>query len=194
MARMTVADMWKGTLDKLTEEGKIREVAGLKIARENGGCDVTIWRGKARKPYANFRFRSKEAADAYVAREIESAKASEVRRTEARALADKRLAEMKAALVPGAIVVCSWGYEQTNVDFYEVVDRPSESFVTLREIAYETVPGSEGFMSDRVRPRPGDFRGKPFRKKITRDGIKITSYSSAFLTSADAEHYRSWYA
>ncbi len=50
----------------------------------------------------------------------------------------------------------SWGYEQTNCDFYQVVEVKNKS-VVLKKIKSKTVPGSEGFMSDSRLPEKGAF-------------------------------------
>jgi hypothetical protein len=46
----------------------------------------------------------------------------------------------------GDILHHSWGYDQTNCDFYQVVEAKKAS-VILKKIGAKTVPGSEGFMS-----------------------------------------------
>ena len=51
----------------------------------------------------------------------------------------------------GDILHHSWGYDQTNCDFYQVVEVKTAS-VVLRKIAHKTVPGSEGFMCESVMP------------------------------------------
>lgn len=58
----------------------------------------------------------------------------------------------------GDVFSSSWGWEQTNVDFYEVVAlTPSGKSVRLRKIGKSSVPGSGGFMSRNVIARPGEF-------------------------------------
>lgn len=56
----------------------------------------------------------------------------------------------------GAIFVNSWGYDQTNVDAYQVV-AVTRASVKVRRINQETVPGSEGRDSCRVVPVPDSF-------------------------------------
>lgn len=49
----------------------------------------------------------------------------------------------------------SWGYDQTNVEFFQVVEiSPSGKTCQVKQIGSKTVPGSEGFMSDSVIPDP----------------------------------------
>lgn len=55
----------------------------------------------------------------------------------------------------GEVAVYSWGYDQTNVDFFEVV-AVSGKRLTLRAIAGEIVETLSS-MSERVRPVPGAY-------------------------------------
>jgi len=56
----------------------------------------------------------------------------------------------------GDILHHSWGYDQTNCDFYQVVEVKKAS-VILRKIGAKTVPGSEGFMCESLMPEKGAF-------------------------------------
>lgn len=56
----------------------------------------------------------------------------------------------------GDILHHSWGYDQTNCDFYQVVEVKKAS-VVLRKIGAKTVPGSEGFMSESLMPEKNAF-------------------------------------
>ena len=72
----------------------------------------------------------------------------------------------------GDILHHSWGYDQTNCDFYQVVEVKNAS-VVLRKIAHETVPGSEGFMSESVLPVKDAFIEKG-TQALTKDDRHIT--------------------
>lgn len=93
----------------------------------------------------------------------------------------------------GDIYVASWGWEQTNIDAYQVIDKKGAT-VTLREIALQSVDGSEGFMSDRVVPVKGEFIGDAFKKRITGASIKIDDVRHASPAEEGKDFYRSWYA
>ena len=60
------------------------------------------------------------------------------------------------------ILVCSWGYDQTNVDYYKVVRRTKAS-AWIVPIGQKMVPGSEGFMSETVLPDPDKILGHEFQ-------------------------------
>lgn len=63
----------------------------------------------------------------------------------------------------GDILVSSWGYEQTNVDFYEVVKVTAKT-VTL--IPIERKVQLKGFMRYEATPIPGSGKGKAFRRRL----------------------------
>jgi hypothetical protein len=101
---------------------------------------------------------------------------------------------MAANVKVGDIFIDSWGWEQTNVDFYQVVAKPSAKTIVVREIACETVEGSEGMMCRNVRAVPDAFIGEEMKKRIDNyGGFKTSSFSSARPTTAEKEHYNSWY-
>lgn len=86
----------------------------------------------------------------------------------------------------GDILHHSWGYDQTNCDFYQVVEVKKAS-VVLRKIGATTVPGSEGFMSESLMPEKDAFITKGFQaltkhdKYITPDNPTITKRVSFYV-------------
>jgi hypothetical protein len=104
-------------------------------------------------------------------------------------------AAAKVATNVGDIFVASWGYEQTNVDAYQVVEKKGAT-VTLREIALQTVEGSmvSHGMADQVVPVKDEFIGAPFKKRLTGRGINIDSVRYASPMGERESFYRSWYA
>jgi hypothetical protein len=64
----------------------------------------------------------------------------------------------------GDILDSSWGYEQTNIDFYEVIEVKGKSIV-IREISQEKVGGGH-WMTGTCTPRPGHFKGEPMTKFV----------------------------
>ena len=107
----------------------------------------------------------------------------------------------------GDIFHLSWGYNQTNVNFFQVT-RISAKGVFVREIGYVAVPGSEGFMSQNVLPVKDSFlkdsqwcckRGLPFEKnielfrKLKGNGFNIRGRYFAYLWDGKPK-YNSWYA
>ena len=85
----------------------------------------------------------------------------------------------------GDILEASWGYDQTNVDFYQVT-KVTPKMVTVRRIHSHFV-GARGGPSESVMPNIGDFDKyyKPLRRRVQmysdRPYISISSYASAYL-------------
>lgn len=70
----------------------------------------------------------------------------------------------------GQILHYSWGYDQTNCEFYQVTE-VTKGTVTIRQIGTCTVDGSEGFMSDSRVPVPQGFLAdeQPLKKRLVAD-------------------------
>ena len=158
------------------------------------------YHGKANTPDFHHSYPSAEARDRAVERHLdcwERHAASIAARREA------RKAEVAEGVDIGTIFVNAWGYEQTNVDFYEVVDvTASGKSVHLRQIGYAGKDAGAnwvGPMSDHVSPKKGAFiEGAPvITKRVTRgykDGPCVSfEHGSGAVTSESGSHYRSWY-
>jgi hypothetical protein len=88
----------------------------------------------------------------------------------------------------GDILVSSWGYDQTNVDFYQVVAVSPKGGVTIREIGKEFA-GETGGPSEKVVAVPNSFTGPPMKKRPTPYGsVKISSYARAFKWDGKPAH------
>jgi hypothetical protein len=100
----------------------------------------------------------------------------------------------------GAILVSSWGYEQTNVDFYVVVEMTAKMVKLLS--LYKRTHQEDGYCSmagKTTATNDINFRGEMLKKKIQNGGysgggyVKIESYAYAKLWDGKKE-YESWYA
>lgn len=63
----------------------------------------------------------------------------------------------------GDILVSSWGYDQTNIDFYEVVKATEK---TATPVELKSRREEDGYMRYHAMPIPGSGHGKPFRRRI----------------------------
>jgi hypothetical protein len=115
-------------------------------------------------------------------------KGSEERKTLLKMLREASVAEAairkEAAanhpLQPGDILYSSWGYDQTNVDFYEVIGI-TKSMATIQMIEKRILAPGRGM--DKVVPVPGMAhpRAKLLKKRVRPDGaVTISSYASAY--------------
>ena len=67
------------------------------------------------------------------------------------------------AIETGTILRASWGYDQTNIDYFEVVSTSAQR-VQVRPIAQRTVTADTS-MSEWVEPLPGEFTGPAISRK-----------------------------
>ena len=100
------------------------------------------------------------------------------------------------ALKLGDILYSSWGYDQTNIDFYQVT-RVLKASVEIRRISSKQGP-EDGFMTASVTPVKDYFVGEPMVKRIayTQSGepnVKIKSYAWAYIWDGRPKRC-SWYA
>lgn len=90
-------------------------------------------------------------------------------------------AEPGHGLKVGDILVSSWGYDQTNIDFYQV-QKVTPKGVVIQAIQKEVV-GDQGKPSEKVMPLKDrwDTRDKPMTKRPGPGGrVKISSYENAY--------------
>jgi len=96
----------------------------------------------------------------------------------------------------GAILSFSWGYEQTNYNFY-CITKVSNDWVTLVEMTKKVE--SRGDMRTSVTPNEINLKSEPFRRKLARNrengkpiGLQIESYGWCSLWDGkpkEATHY-----
>jgi len=89
-------------------------------------------------------------------------------------------ANYKHDYVVGDILYSSWGYDQTNVNFYQVVSVVGKQ-VVLREVASKTVRENEGYGATYVVAVPDRFVGPAMKKMVQQGGtVKIDTNQSAY--------------
>jgi hypothetical protein len=93
----------------------------------------------------------------------------------------------------GDILNTDWGWEQTNVEFYQVV-KATEKSVWLREIDNKATYSSKTMSGDKT-PIPGKFVNATILKRkmpYKGESIKIQSFIPAFRWKGLPVHYSSY--
>ena len=96
----------------------------------------------------------------------------------------------------GDIFKDSWGYEQTNVDYFQVVAKPSSSFIVVKKINYELIDETVSNMSAYVKPLINSFKNdEELKFKLNGASFKSSSFSWANKVENIEEEkaYTSWY-
>jgi hypothetical protein len=161
-------------------------------------------KSKARfaKPLFNYRFRSIERMVEYCSEWIERVEKNINSENERKAKKKEAQKNMNHNFVEGSIIYNSWGYDQTNIDFYQIIEVKAKS-VIIREIASSYVSGTKGYMCANVKPVKNSFVGEPILKKIVTSvnyngniSYNLSSKHGCFCEYANVESgvYSSWYA
>jgi hypothetical protein len=152
--------------------------------------------GTAGKPDIYYYFKNEEKREAYIAKWLQEQKQKLEYKAERKA---KKQAPAIHVLPykPGDIIYNSWGYDQTNIDFYQVT-RCTKASVFIRPIKAEYSDRSAGCdMAAYVIPVKDSFCGEEIRKKIQwYEGnayIKFEFGGCSRYKDGD-EIYCSWYA
>jgi len=148
-----------------------------------------------RNSMVGYSFKYFEQVKKYFSNEIEKID----RIVERREAKKKARAEMKAKGNPykvGQIFYNSWGWEQTNIDYYQIV-RVTQASIFVRQIGKKDREET-GFMSYNTRPAKDEFIGPEERKTVSYyDGGKPyigSKYGCMTLTTEEESHNETHYA
>lgn len=142
--------------------------------KTDGTPCLVFYEGRAEKPKAHTWFRSDSARLPYLARLAQAAD----ERAGAKA-ARKASAARPHPLTVGTVLVHSWGYDQTNVDFYEVTAVIGAATVEIRGIKGEK--HHTGDMNGRCVPCPGEYIAAARRCRARPDGsVKVSDSGHAY--------------
>ena len=101
------------------------------------------------------------------------------------------MAETIIKLEENDILYSSWGYEQTNINFYKVKKLCGKTMVELVKIEKKYADVQDCHTTDSVLPYPASEFPKKFRRKVynhTRPGVMINSYEWASLWDGNPKH------
>jgi hypothetical protein len=151
------------------------DVWALKISENQ--YIVKCFLGKAIKPAWVYNL-TWAGLEQKIKQQVESCKAREKMKAEYKA---KR--SMPVVVNVGDIFKSSWGFEQTNIDYYEVTKIVSPTMIEVTPIAAAKVETQ--WLAGQCTPVKGQFVGEPMRKKVQgyegKPSFKIASYATADL-------------
>ena len=134
-----------------------------------GAPYAIVWAGKSNKKLWWVKFRD----EAQRQHRIDETIASRKQHAEYKQKRQEERKQYRHTFKVDDILSSSWGYDQTNVDFYQVV-AVTDKAVKIRKI------GSKGVDESHVVAVPNSFDGPPMTKLVRQgDRVSLTSYSSA---------------
>ena len=174
----------KGAI-KITPKGIEAEIY---IYDVNGVPYAAMFGGKRAKPDSHYRYRTVQQREEAVRNYIAALISSSARKQQMR---DERN-NFQHSLKVGDLLHYSWGYDQTQCEFFQVV-KVNASSVVIREIASKTEENSEGRDCDRRLPVRDKFVGEEMLKRVQIGNRVPMKFGSASPTDEKTSHYCSWY-
>ena len=148
---------------------------------------VVAFQAKRQKPDHNYRFpKGPKAAERWVKEYFEGVQAHEQAKADYEARKDAEADQVEV----GGIYYTSWGYDQTNVDFYQVVERTAKmvKYIALGKSVYDTkCPTADTCVADPM------IKGKEiYTAKINGNGWRVSSFEYAMPWDGKPKHQTAW--
>jgi len=165
----------------------------IKIADKQSTAVAYIWPGevprvktycgKRQKPDGWYRFpKGQDAAQRHIKEYFEGVQAHEQAKADYEARKDAEADQVEV----GGIYYTSWGYDQTRVDFYQVVERTAKmvKYIALGKSVYDTkCPTADTCVADPM------IKGKKiYTAKINGNGWRVSSFEYAMPWDGKPKH------
>lgn len=150
------------------------------IDGNNGKVFGIGMRGKSGKYLFNYSFKGRERAEEYMRQwHKEQAEIAQYKK--------ERRKQHPVTLQVGDILRSSWGYEQTNNNYYQVISIKGTRTVVLREVSYAY--DETGSMCGECTPEPNSFISESFERRVAESGdaVRINECQYAHLEKPIAE-------
>ncbi|WP_180902480.1 hypothetical protein [Martelella soudanensis] len=167
------------------ERSDLESDAVAYLFENRGRPCAKLFVGKRARHEWHYWFKTPEARDKRI---------EEGFRDRRRTLASKtRYQPSNAGIEVGHIFVASWGYDQTNVDFWQVTKLVGKSMAEVRPIgSVDASSENEAPMTEHVVPYADHFIGPARRVRISNSGFNPESFIHARLWDGKpcyASHY-----
>jgi len=154
--------------------------------KTNGVPCAAILQKRETKPSLHYKFRTEHERVDFISRQKTSADNDIFRANEQ---LKKNMLEAQKYCA-GAILYSSWGYDQTNVDFYIILERVNNT-VTLQQIG--EIRQYDHSDSGKVSPDASKTFGEPFKRRINKYGyINLNSYSYCKLYDGNPKYFSTY--
>lgn len=194
--KLTQAEAIQSIKNRLTN-AELDERNGLIILtgfNTNNRPVLCIWTPKSIKPVHHYYYMTEDRLISAACNFITN------HQTRLKEISDKKAAEktIKASdfYNVGDFIVCSWGYEQTNINFYMVTEVKNKTILVV-EVCQQTLPGSEygHGMACNVMPTREIYQNSvPFSLIVKSKGLLSKISSCQYPRKWDGQpEYKSWY-
>jgi len=152
---------------------------------QNGKPVCAVYTHNTVKPSYHYNFLSEEKRNEFIAKQKVGADESveRVNRYEA----ERKIENDKIQV--GTIMYSSWGYEQTNIDFYIVTERKNDTII-MQAIGSKCT--HDGDMTGKCIADPSTTVGQPFKKRIGKYGVSLASYKSCSVWDGSPKYFSTY--
>jgi hypothetical protein len=164
---------------------------GFKTIRGEEKPMIKVYKGKSTKPIGYYYYPSNEKLEESLKGYKSRADARETWKEEKKA--EKSFIPMSKV---GDVFCDSWGYDQTNIDYYEIIERPTTHYAIVKRIEsriIETnscgdyvVSPSKGCYSERY---PKEIRVKLKKGYNGDESFRVNSFSNASACDENERNY-----
>lgn len=168
---------------------KLSDAVAYIYASKTGKPCASIFFGKQSKPVARFAFRNEAERAKHVAEYFSRKQAHDARIKSGRD-DDKK----PHTLQLGQVLSASWGYDQTNIDYYQVTRVVSDRTVEVRKIRRDSRDtGWAGSMTGDCLPREDDFCSEPMTRRASANNVvKIDDVRRAFPWNGRVDNWTAY--
>jgi len=158
------------------------------INKEGEKPFAMLFAGKRSKYDKYYSFKTEERRDEYVAEFFNNIKSHNDWKETRKAEKAEALIESLKSVKVGDIYYTSWGYDQTNIDFYEIVGKAGKKSFLVQEVGSLTEAG-EHPSYNYVTPNPTVKKGEPMLKRMSSyGGFSFSSFEFARKWDGKPKH------
>jgi len=150
----------------------------------NGALYALAYSGRRNKPDFHYRFANEEKRSNAVAKYFQRIEANAQYKQEHKKRQKELQSEFINKIKVGSIFSTCWGYDQTNIEWYQVTQIKGYT-VRLRQIAAK-IENSE------TKPMKGMFIGEELKRLIRSTGIRIDNVVTAHLSDGKSKYHSSY--
>ncbi len=155
-----------------------------------GALYAITYSGRRNKSDFHYRYENEQKREEAIANFFKRIEAHVRNKQEQKERHQELRAEFLAKIEVGSIFATCWGYEQTNVEWYQIT-QVKGCTVHLRQIAAELT--ATVHVSGTTSPIKGEFVGEEMKRIVRGTGIRIDDMVTAYLSDGSARHYSSYY-
>lgn len=155
----------------------------------NGALYALAYSGRRNKPDFHYRYSNEQKREEAISNFFKRIETNSQYKKELKARQKELRGEFLEKIQIGSLFATSWGYEQTNVEWYQVTNVKGCS-VYLRQIAADITPN--GYMSGDSKPVKDTFIGEEFKRIVRGASIRIDEVVNAYPSDGSSRHCTSY--